>query len=362
MQWGIPACACTRWEPPVSDEGRDDLDAARGPRGRLRYAARSFGLYLSLALTGCVETVPPVKATYSFDRRCLPASSELRKMPLSEMDRPQAVSVADRSAAVRLYSPIAVHIADVMDLLPLLNQMAVLEQEHTGEAETERIRRKLVARLQLATLEVSSLVAEIECEVHRADEVQDRLKDIQTKRTTFQTILGVIFGGFANILTGGIGIAAQAGDAGNIVSVVGGTLEVFFGTSANFTKAQQEFSHPHNHLAAFWTGDKENTFFSERVWRFLTQPNIRDLEGHSLRDVMLQGWREGGRLGEPGSARELAREQLFFGEGGVYTNEDLYAREAMLQELESGIQLMHQDLETLLREILIRQALEEDRT
>jgi len=33
----------------------------------------------------------------------------------------------------------------------------------------------------------------------------------------------------------------------------------------------------------------------------------------------------------------------------------------MLQQLESSIQLMHQDLETLLREVLLRQALDEDR-
>lgn len=299
-----------------------------------------FVACLCLTVTGCVSTVPPVKATYTFDRRCLPASSELRKMPLNDMDKPQpAAERADRSVAVQWYSPVAVQIADVMDLLPMLDRLA---------------------RLQLATLEVSSLVAEIECEVHRADEVQDRLKTLQSNRTTFQTILGVVFGGLANIATGGIALATSAGDTGNIVSVAGGALEVMFGSSANFTKTQQEFSHPHNHLAAFWQGDRNNVFFSERVWRFLTLPNIRDLEGHSLRDVMLEAWREEGRLGAPGSAQEQSREKLFFGEGGIYTSEDLHAREAMLQQLESSIQLMHQDLETLMREVLIRQALEEN--
>ncbi len=284
-------------------------------------------------------------------------------MPLSELDKPvRALTVRERDAAQQLYSPIAVNIADVMDLLPLLNQLARLELALTDQAEVERVRRKLLGRLQLANLEVASLVAEIECEVHRADEVQDRLRQIQTSRTTFQTILGVIFGGLANILSGGFAMAVPAGDTGNIVSVIGGGLEVLFGTSANFTKVQQEFSHPHNHLAAFWDGDMENAFFSERVWRFLTQPNIRDLEGHSLRGVMLQAWKEEGRLGEPGTPRQHARERLFFGQGGVYTNEDLHVREAMLQELESSIQLIHQDLETLLREVLIRQALEEERT
>ena len=155
-------------------------------------------------------------------------------------------------------------------------------------------------------------------------------------------------------------MATQAGDVGNIASVAGGALEVLFGTSANFTKVRQEFSHPHNHLQAFWDGEgKERQFFSPGVWRFLTEPNIRDVEGHSLRDVLLQTWNAEGRLGEPGSHREKQRKALLFGEGGLYDSEDLHVREAMLHQLESNIQLMHQDLETLLREVLLRQALED---
>jgi len=283
-------------------------------------------------------------------------------MPVSEVtNRTPQPDPAERQEAVKLYSPIAVHAADAMDLLPLLNRMARLENEQAPVVQIERARRQLVTRLQLATLEVSSLVAEIECEVQRADEVQDRLKHIQTTRTTTQTILAVIFGGLANILSGGLGMAAQAGDAGNIASVTGGALEVLFGTSANFTKVRQEFSHPHNHLAAFWDGAEDREFFSRGVWRFLTQPDIRSVEGHSLREVLLETWNEEGRLGEPGSQEEKQRKELLFGKGGLYDSEDLHVREAMLHQLESSIQLMHQDLETLLREVLIRQALEEER-
>ena len=318
-------------------------------------------LPLLLLTAGCISTLPPPATTYSFDRRCLSVSSELRSLPVSEGEQRQAPNEpVEKEAAVTLYSPIAVHIADVMDLLPLLNRMAGQEVAHATPSDIERVRRKLVTRLQLATLEVSGLVAEIECEVQRADQVQDRLKDIQTTRTTSQTILGVIFGGLANILSGGIGMATGAGDAGNIVSVTGGALEVLFGTSANFTKVRQEFSHPHNHLAAVWDGSPKSEFFSQRAWRFLTEPSIRDLEGHSLRDVMLQTWQEEGRLGEPGSIREKERKELLFGSGGVYDSEQLHVREAMLQQLESSIQLMHQELETLLREVLMRQAVEEE--
>jgi hypothetical protein len=288
---------------------------------------------------------------------------ELRHMPVSQSDSAEFSKVSPNGGqATKLYSRLAIHVAEVADLLPYLNRLAQLQLEQASRGDIERARRRVTTHLQLATMEVSSIVAEIECEVQRADEVQDRLKQVQTTRTTTQTILGVIFGGLANILSGGIGMATQAGDAANIASVAGGTLEVLFGTSANFTKVRQEFSHPHNHLQAFWDGEgKEREYFSPGVWRFLTEPNIRDVEGHSLRDVLVETWNEAGRLGEPGSREEKRRKELLFGQGGLYDSEDLHVREAMLHQLESSIQLMHQDLETLLREVLLQQVVEEDR-
>ena len=325
-----------------------------------RYRWWPVTLPLLLVTVGCASTLPPPASTYTFDRRCVSVSSEVRNPPVSLGEQRQTPNGSvEKDAAVKLYSPIAVHIADVMDLLPLLNRMARLEVEQAALADIERVRHKLVTRLVLATLEVSGLVAEIECEVQRADQVHDRLWDIQTTRTTSQTILAVIFGGLANILSGGISMATGAGDAGNITSVTGGALEVLFGTSANFTKVRQEFSHPRNHLAAVWDGSPQAEFFSPRAWRFLTEPGIRGLEGQSLRDVMLQTWQEEGKLGEVGSGRAKERIALLFGSGGLYDSEELHVREAMLQQLESSLQLMHQELETLLREVLIQQALEE---
>jgi hypothetical protein len=314
-----------------------------------------------VATAGCASTLPPDKSTYAFDRRCQHVPVQSRNMPVSDGERRQASTEREALAeAVELYTPTAVHIADVMGLLLPLNRLAQLEARHAAGADIERVRRKLLSRLQLASLEVSGLVSEIECEVQRTDQVQDHLKDIQSTRTTSKTILGVIFGGLANILSGGIGMATGAGDAGNIASTTGGALEVLFGTSANFTKVRQEFSHPHNHLAAIWDGSPKAELFSSSVWRFLTESDGQDPEGHSLRDIMLQTWREGERLGTPGSAREKERITLLFGTGGVYDSEQLHVREAMLQQLESCVQLMDQHLETLLREVLTRQAMEED--
>ncbi len=165
-------------------------------------------------------------------------------------------------------------------------------------------------------MEVSSLVAEIECEVQRADEVQDRLKQVQTTRTTTQTILGIIAGGLANILSGGIGMATRAGDAADIASVAGGDIGSPVRHVRQFYEGPAGIHPPSQSSAGIWDGEgKAREFFSPGVWRFLTEPDIRDLEGHSLRDVLVQTWNEEGRLGKPGSQQEKARKALLFGEG-----------------------------------------------
>lgn len=313
-----------------------------------------------LSTNGCTSTLPPSNSIYTFDRGCVSSPTIFKNTPVSKVEAtPFSDETIRNGEAAKYYSSIAIDIADVMHVLPLLNRLALLEHTHDVD-EAERARRKLINRVQLATLEVSSLVAELECEVHRADEVQDRLKYAQYTRSMSQTILSVVIGGLVNVMTGGLGLVTGAGDTAHIISVAGGILEVLFGTSANFAKVRQEFRHPHNHLERLWTGEDIRDYYPPRIWQFLTIPNSRDHQGRSLRDVLIEAWQEQGRVGKHDSRQARERERLLFGTGGLYDADDLHIREAMLQQLESSIQLMHQDLETLLREVLIHQAMEEN--
>ena len=73
---------------------------------------------------------------------------------------------------------------------------------------------------------------------------------------------------------------------------------------------------------------------------------------------MIKSRQPEGGLGEAGSDIEKKRAALLFGDGGVYELQDLRARAAMLKLLGSMVELMHQDLEMLIRQVLIQEALE----
>lgn len=318
-------------------------------------------LSVCLATNGCSSTLATPKDTYTFAHGCTSSQTPFKNTPVSDVETAPALRDTIRNGeAAKDYSAVAIDIADVTNVLPLLNHLATLEHMQHDAAETDRVRRKLINRVQLATLEVSSLVAELECEVHRTDEVEDRIRHAQYTRSMSQTILSLLIGGLVNVATGGLGMATRGGDTASIINIAGGTAEILFGTSANFTKVRQEFKHPHNHLARLWAGEGFKDYYSPAIWHFLTRPNSRDHEGRSLRNVLIEAWQEQSRLGKPGSREARKHEELLFGAGGQYDAEDLHIREAMLQQLESIIQLMHQDLETLLREVLIHQAMEEE--
>jgi hypothetical protein len=61
---------------------------------------------------------------------------------------------------------------------------------------------------------------------------------------------------------------------------------------------------------------------------------------------MLRTWRKERSLESLDRFVRKKRMELLFGAGGIYDSEQLNVRGAMLQQLDSSVQLMHHDLET----------------
>lgn len=81
------------------------------------------------------------------------------------------------------------------------------------------------------------------------------------------------------------------------------------------------------------------------------------MNGYTHRDELMKSWIQEGELGEPGSDTEQKQIALLFSDGRVYELQDLRARASMFKLLAGMVRLMHQDVETLVRQVLIQQAL-----
>ena len=247
------------------------------------------------------------------------------------------------------FSARAIEVANVMDALPILSRMAALQAAGDGGSLAYlELRQALTDRLLLTLFEVSSTVAEIVCERDRADQVADRMEEIDSTLVRRLTLVSIVISGVAAVVSGGIGLAGGASTASDASGVAGGVLASVFGGTALFASSKQEFHHERNLLKEIWDNPRASAVISPGVWRFL-QTHHKEA---TARDEVMHAWQQPGRLGERGSPVEEQRIKLFFGTGGIYSATDLRARASMLETLEAQIQLLTEELELFLREVI----------
>lgn len=297
------------------------------------------------------------------ERRCSapPEHVELRKIPLAIFENrrndPLIAEIAGRTP--QSFSWRAVQTAQVIDVLSLLNQFEILEERSINSPSDalrlQAVLQEILSRVTLAMLEVSSAVAKTSCEIERSSQVVDRLRvrdDAQIRR---QTLFAIVVGAAAAVASGGLTIADISGVTEGLISIIGGTVAGALGVSALYHEGEESFRHPDNILREVWENPEVPVFLPPSVWRFLRRPTHEGEQ--SYREEIIAAWRQEGRLGDVGSDVEATRARLFFGEGGLYTTTDLQRRTHMLDSLRATILLLNQDIEHLVRELMIQSTL-----
>jgi hypothetical protein len=86
----------------------------------------------------------------------------------------------------------------VLDVLPLLNQIATLDHPD-NLIEFLDLRQQLADEVLLALFETASTVAELTCERDRTNQIADWMDAIDASRVRGLTIVSVLVGGLASI-------------------------------------------------------------------------------------------------------------------------------------------------------------------
>jgi len=244
----------------------------------------------------------------------------------------------------------SIEVARVMNVGPILTELMALQKtDEVHSLAYLELRQALTDRLLLTVFEVSSVIAELVCERDRADQVADRMDEIDAAMVKRLTLLSIVISGVSGIISGGIGLAGGASTASDAAEIAGGLFASLFGGTALFTTSKQEFRHPRNLLNEVWNSPEQSRMFSPAIRRFLQRPHRNP--AITIREEVIRAWRQPGRLGEPGSHDEQERTMLMFGSGGIYSASDLRARASMLETLEAHIQLLGEELELFLREM-----------
>lgn len=272
-------------------------------------------------------------------------------------DLPKPIHILDiDTVLINRFSFQSLNAAHAIGILDLLTEMVHLKKTYKANPTAENhiqileLSQKIYQRLNIASLEISAVASEMDCEEERADQIAKYLKGKQDNSETKLTV-GAIVVGAAGAITAGILLAK--GDEGNAPELIGigaGMAEATFGLLILLKKRKVEFYHPRNALRDIWTAPETSTIFPRSVWYYLTYENP-DTPDKSLRQQLIDKWLGFGQIADTKNKNKDKVFNLFFGEGGKYTADQLTNRANMYDQIEAQINLMKQDLKLLALEI-----------
>ncbi|WP_254448749.1 hypothetical protein [Spirosoma rhododendri] len=254
------------------------------------------------------------------------------------------------------YGPRALHMAQAVGLIPSLVQLTNLETQETGAVPSTAylaVRQRISDQLQLASADIATASALLDCETKRATltaTLLTRRENIREKRMTISAItLGAVAIIGASLLN-----LHEEHTAADWLHIAGGVGEGGLGVLALRQKAPRiDYPHVRNPLRDIWERPATSTQFAPLVWYYLNQPRIDAKQ--AVTAELHSSWEELTSLNAAGKhSRKAHREVNYFGTGGSYDAESLTLRATMLGQLETEIRLMNNDLTILLNEIVSR--------
>jgi hypothetical protein len=214
----------------------------------------------------------------------------------------------------------------------------------------DREKQRVSEKVNLAFLDMTSLKAELDCEEERARQVGMYLQNKVGKREKLYAVAGIVSGAVLGVAASTVGLSSGDSKLPDILGLVGGMGGAALGFKALAVDKKVEFLHDRNQLRDIWEGRDTAQFFPPAIWFYLNNPRNPQASSSSLRLQLIGKWMAFDQLSDANSQQRQEQIDLYFGKGGEYNADELNMRARMLQQLESTIMLITQDLKTLLSE------------
>ncbi|RZF61859.1 hypothetical protein [Sphingobacterium corticibacterium] len=264
----------------------------------------------------------------------------------TEDDMPQPLHTLPIDKTLSTYlSYENLNMANAIGILTDLTSYVRLKNDNNPADLEKRIsllelKQRIDHKINMASLEVSAIASEMDCEEERTSQVANYLKGGESELESKLTVAAIVVGAAGAITTGGV---IKNETASNTVGIATGITEASLGLIMLFNNRKIDFYHERNALREVWKGKKVSSNFPPSVWYYLNY-NDPTNETPSVRMQIIDKWKNFGQISEEENA---SIEQIYFGNGGKYTTEQLANRADMYDQLESHITLMKQDLKSL---------------
>ncbi|MGI4737609.1 MAG: hypothetical protein ACRYG7_20775 [Janthinobacterium lividum] len=305
----------------------------------------AYFLGLTLALAGCASTrpAPRLQVAAGYCDPPLPYRYDPAYSPKPDLEAALTPALLARYPRRNLLT------ANAAGILPQLQALLALEdaaRQHPGpatEVAVLRQRQRIAAQVALVSTTVASVAAELDCEGERADQVAGYLSEQDSRRTQRLNVLSISIGAAS-----GIGTTVISNTPGQYAfGIGGGLLAAGLGLLTLTGSHSAEFLHPRNLLADVWGEKPTSELFPPSVWYLLTEPAFSNSGKTALAHNTRQRWEHYGQLAHPDTKEGKQLAALLFGTGGKYSADQLTVRASMLNELQSAVRLLNQELQGL---------------
>jgi hypothetical protein len=277
------------------------------------------------------------------------ASKDALDLPRSRGAAEDATAPA-QAAVERGYSPRSLDIARAIGALAQVERLAEAGSRGAPAEELADLRGQVNDTISMASLDLASTTAHLSCEEGRADQIASDLRSAEQTQIRRLTAYSLVLGAAASVAGGVIAIVDKDPVPGGVVGIGGGAVGGGFGLGTMAIHRTTTFRHKRNILGELWRGIG-HTSFPEIIWAYLTRPQFSRTGDRTLRDYLLDAWKESGLLGDDPANPSEERIALYFGDGGTYDASGLDDRANMLSDVREIVSLMDHGLQHLAAEV-----------
>lgn len=257
--------------------------------------------------------------------------------------------------ATERFSPRARNIAKDMGIASLLNQYSEIEK--TKGLDKDILAGKIAVFTHHADLEATSCVAEMNCELKRAEELRDFLRGRIQRRINRLTIASILIGTATSVIVNTVALdnarAAKYSQTFKYAfigsSIVGSTLSI----RSFFLNDKALFVHKRNALSDIWENPKQPRILPPIVWRFVSKKFQKQGVWTSGREILIDQWKGMGMVSNSTDPKVMVRNRALLGAEGYYDMGLIETRITMLKMLTEEINLMLYDLKRLQQELVL---------
>jgi hypothetical protein len=251
-------------------------------------------------------------------------------------------------------------VAADMGVQPLLTQFVRVEKQIRQQQTSEHllqmvaIRQEITERIALASLEVTSVLSELNCEISRATEMKNYLQLQLDKRETSSTMLTILAAASAQVIVSFFNLTDTDQRIIESTEIAAALISGYFAYRVLKKKDKKAtFLHKRNFLREIRDNPENSSIYQPMVWHYLTKEYENSEETITVRQTILNRWQELNLLTETEEKEQEQRIQLLFGNGGLYSIDDIDNRISLMDLLVIEVSLMNQELKQLQQEIMV---------